>query len=266
MKINTIFSPGSYGTFISWCIYSFSQLNESNDIIIPNDLFGSAHKFRESNGFNIVRPSHYLLDGLITNYILVECDENKIINYIDNQFQKDFFENLKEYMKVFFSNSDEKLKNAWHGTDRWQLRELLSFFLEDMIKNTKLIIDDSHQQIKNNNSYMSYTVNPEVFLLNAANELEKILLFFNLNKHKKFKILEFYVLKFVESQKNFAKHQQINEFVKNTINGHPYSIPNLTIFDEAYIQHTLRKQGYNLKCYNLNKFLNSSIKLSELLT
>jgi hypothetical protein len=181
---------------------------------------------------------------------------------MDNQYQKQCLNNLEEYITSFFPNVDYKLKDSWGGSDRWELRELLSFFLEDMITNTKIEIDGYHQQVQDNNCYL---VNPENFFLNITNELEKILLFFNLKKHKKFNTVETHAAKYINQQQNFIKHLEINEFVKNTINNISYIISNLTIFDEAWVQHKLRSQGFEIKCYNLNKFPNNSIDLRKLL-
>ena len=261
MKIATLFLPGSYGTFISWCIYSFSELNSNDDIVIVNDLFGSAHKFRNTTGQSIITPTHCPLDN-VYHYILVEANKEKIINYIDNQFQKHCLGNLAEYINTFFPDINTKLKESWGSSNPWELRELLSFFLEDMIINTKIEIDGYHQRVKDNNCYL---VNPENFLLNITSELEKILLFFNLKKHKKFDTLEICAAEYINQQQNFIKHLEIDKFVKNTIDNISHIIRDLTIFDEAYIQHKLRLQGFEIKCYNLNKFPNNSIELFKLL-
>jgi len=262
MKIVTLFAPGSYGTFISWCVYSFSNLNQIDTIIPTSNRFGSAHKFREADGFNVMPASNYPLDKSYTNYILVECNKEKIINYIDNQCQKQFLNNPEKYITSFFPNVNHKLEDSWSGSDRWELRELLSFFLEDMITNIKIEIDGYHQQVKDNNCYL---VNPENFFLNITSELEKILSFFNLKKHKKFDTVKTHAAEYISQQQNFIKHLEINEFVKNTIDNISYIIYNLTIFDEAYIQYKLRSQGFEIKCYNLNKFPNNSIDLQKLL-
>jgi hypothetical protein len=262
MKIATLFSHGSYGTFISWCIYSFSELNNFDDVISPISKFGSSHKFRGKQGFDIVTPTHDPLDESYINYVLVECDKEKMINYIDNQFQKQSLGDLEAHVNTFFPNANDKLKEHWSGSNRWELRELLSFFLEDMIISIKNQIDKNHLQVKFNNCC---TICPETFLLNPTKELEKIFLFFNLKKHKEFETADTYVSEYVKQQQNFIKHQQINEFVKNSIDNIPYSVPNLTIFDEAYIQYKLRLQGYEIKCYDLNKVLSNSSDLVGLL-
>jgi hypothetical protein len=263
MKIATLFTPGSYGTFISWCVYSFSELNLSNELISPFEVDnGSAHRYRTSCGRDIVTPTHDPLDHSYTDYILIECNKEKIINYIDNSFQKQDLGNLAKFIDSFFPDINTKLKESWGSSNPWEVRELLSFFLEDMIVSTKEQIDSYHTQSQQNNSY---TIIPEDFLLDAPVALEKLLSFFNLKKHNKFDWVSGYVSEYLKSQQNFTKHTQIEKFVSNTIDNKSYSIPNLTIFDEAWIQHKLRLQGFEIKCYNLNEFPKNSIDLNKLL-
>jgi hypothetical protein len=264
MKIATLFTPGSYGTFISWCVYSFSELNSDNKIVSSIEVDnGSAHKYRVSHGMNIVRPTHNLLDHSYTDYILIDCEKEKTINYLDNQFQKHCLGNLAEYINTFFPDINTKLKESWGSSNPWELRELLSFFLEDMIVSKKEQINNYHIQTQQQNN--CYTIILEDFLINVPFELEKLLSFFNLKKHNKFDQIDGYVSKYLESQQNFTKHIQIEKFVNSTINNKSYSISNLTIFDEAWIQHKLRSQGFEIKCYNLNEFTKNSTELFKLI-
>jgi uncharacterized protein YozE (UPF0346 family) len=267
MKIFTLFTPGAYGTFISWCVYSFSELNVSSDAILPViEYAGSAHGFRNTPGIDLVRPTHDIVEESLTNpklnYILIECDKEKIINYIDNQFQKQNLSDTLTYLNTFYPEFSKKLKTVWGNTETWALRELLSFFLNEMIANTKHQIENFHAQVQQNNCYR---INPENFLLDVENELEKLLLFFNLKKNSNFNLLNYHVSEFLELQQNFNKNFQIDKFVDDTINNKECYIPNLTIFDEAWIQYKLRMKGIEIKCYNLNKFPNNSIDLNKLL-
>jgi len=262
MKIATLFTPGAYGTFISWCIYSFSELNLSDQIFSPIDVGGSAHKFRYAEGKHIVSPTHKPLDSTYKNYILVKCDKDKIINYIDNQLQKQSLNDVTSFIESFFPDYNNKLSNSWNGISNWELRELLSFFLEDMITSTKNQIDSFHTEVNVNKCYTLY---PEQFILDAAVELEKILIFFNLKKHSRFDLLESHVLGYLNRQQNFHKSDQLDKFIEFTINNLDYQLNNLTLFDESYIQGKLRNQGYEIKCYNLNQFPTSSTELFKLL-
>jgi len=266
MKIFTLFTPGAYGTFISWCVYSFSELNMSGDVISPIIKHtNSAHGFR-SPGITYVQPTHDIdeesLTNLKLNYILIECDKEKMINYMDNQFQKHNLSDTLTYLNNLHPEFSEKLKYFWGNTETWTLRELLSFFLNETMANARHQIENFHAQLQQNNCYK---INPENFLLNVENELEKLLLFFNLKKNSNFNLLNYHVSEFLELQQNFNKNFQIDKFVDDTINNKEGYIPNLTIFDEAWIQYKLRAKGIEIKCYNLNKFPNNSLDLYKLL-
>lgn len=262
MKLVTIYTPGSYGTFISWCVYTFSELNCSDDIISPLESNGSAHQFRGTSGNDIITTAHKWVGKEYDGYILIDCNKEKIINYIDNQFQKHYSNDVNKYLKEVFPESADKLKNFWNSEDNWELRELISFFMQDMIDSTKKQFNESIAQIETCNAYK---IDPENFLLNIEHEIEKLLNFFNLSKHKKIHFLKSHVTDYILQQKNFTKSEQINNFVNNVINNDFYSIKNLTIFDEAYIQSKLRMLGKEIKCYNLNIFPTVSIELSMLL-
>jgi len=262
MKLATIYTPGSYGTFISWCIYSFSNLNRTDNIVSPMDANGSGHRFWGTSGNDTITTTHNWVGKEYDGYILIECDDEKIINYIDNQFQKYYLTDLNKYLNDVFPESANKLRDSWGGTSNWELRELISFFLQDMIDSTKNQIKGHITQAETHNAYK---INPENFLLNAEIEVEELFNFFNLTKHKEFHLLKFHVNNYMLQQKNFIKSEQINKFVTNTINNNFYSIENLTIFDEAYIQSKLRMLGQEIRCCNLNIFPTISTELFGLL-
>lgn len=262
MRLATIYTPGSYGTFISWCVYSFSELNQSDDIVSPLDTNGSGHKFWGMTGNDIIKTSHDWVAGEYDGYILIRCDKEKIIDYIDNQLQKLFLDDTNKYLETIFPEFITKLNESWGGNSRWETRELLSFFLPDIVDNIKIEIDSNQS---NPNIHNFYKIIPENFLLDITNEIKKLLIFFNLKKHNKFNLLESYVNDYLLQQRNFKKFEKINTFITNTINNVPCTIDNLTIFSEAYIQSVLRQQGFQIQCYELNEFPANSIDLFKLL-
>ena len=268
MKIATLFISGSYGTFISWCVYSFSELNINDEIISPIEpSSGSAHRFRKTPGRWVVTPIHNILNDSYTDYILIKYDEEKIINYVNNSFQKHYLGKLTDYFGNDWNKINNKLLDHWNDILPWQFRELLSFDLSGQIEFFKTqYTENAHTITKNTkNPNNFYVLDPELFLLNASVELEKLLDFFKLKKHKHFNTLEKYTSEYLNLQQHFTKNIQIAKFIENTINNISFTIPNLTIFDEAYIQHKLRSLGYEIKCYNLNEFPNNSTELFKLL-
>ena len=68
-----------------------------------------------------------------------------------------------------------------------------------------------------------------------------------------------------ETQKHFSKDQLISEIIEATIKGEVSEWSDLSIVDEALIQHYLRERGYELKCVGLNDFPSNSKQLRELI-
>ena len=62
-----------------------------------------------------------------------------------------------------------------------------------------------------------------------------------------------------------AEYNTINQIVEKTIKNELFAWDNLSIVHEAMIQKKLRDHGYELKCFNLDKFPCSSIELHGLL-
>ena len=262
MKIATLFIPGSYGTFISWCVYSFSSLNRESTIISPFDG-SSAHAYRNSIGNSIVTASHTVLDDSYQNYILIDHAQPKFINYISNQLQKASAGNLAEYLESIFPKIYTKLSAHWSKDySTWEMRELLSFYLDDMFIQTG---EQATAQDQLAARYNCYSINPEHFILNIDSELIAVLDHFGLAPNEYINDADVYAAEFIKRQDNFNKDEIISNFVEQTILGKSYEFQNQTIFDQAWIQHQLRLRKYEIQCYNLNEFPMDSSVLSELL-
>lgn len=260
MKIYTLFYPGSYGNFISWCVYSFSELNRNENIISIIDNFNCAHNFRN---IEIETIHHYdLKENSYKNFIRIECDQSKIINYQNNLLRKEYKSNLWDFIDATYPDYKKKLLRFWNNTDFWELRELFSYFIDDMIKVSQIKFENYYNSAKH---YNTFTINPEKFLLTPEINLENILSFFKLKKHNKFYELNKHVSDYLSKQTQFNKHTHISKFVESTIKNIPFFQFDMTLFDEALIQSKLRHRGYNIKCYNLNDFPKNSIELHKLL-
>ena len=262
MKLVTLFSPGSYGNFISWVVYSFSTLNSRSTLVSPFEG-SSAHAYRNSIGRQIVTASHTVLDDLYQNYILVEHSESKSINYIDNQFQKQFASNIEDYLKTIFPEVYIKLTNQWsEHHSLWELRELLSFYLHDMFIQT---VQQNKKNIQSVSKYNCYTINPEQFISNIEFELMHLLDYFELSANNHIKDLDRYASEYIKRQDNFNKDDKISQFVEQAMLGNNYEFLNQTLFDQAWIQTQLRLHHYDIQCYNLNEFPLNSFNLTKLL-
>ena len=260
-KVATVFPPGAYGTFISWCIYTFSTLN-SNDIISPIDKNNSGHLFVNTPGILKCSPMHSFNEGF-ENYLFLIYKPTKMLNYYNNEYEKFSGSDIAEFLSSRFPNYQEKLTNGWHDDSIWALRELLSFYLPVL---TDALVSEAESEkqrvIESNVPY--YIADPEDLLTNSEVHLEKIYLKFGLEKNQHFNQLSFYTNLYLSQQKYFNKQQELDNFVNCVIDNSVMEISSTTILDEAYIQYKLRVHNYEIKCHNLNKFPTNSVELNKI--
>lgn len=258
MNYSVLFHPGSYGTYLSWCVFTYSELNCARKIDLPFSDVGSAHLFYHNEGIQIVRPMH-TLPNEEKNIIFIEPLISKCLEYLNNQHMKahDFDHadvlNLLDYRK--------KINAQWHSEsiERWQDRELLSFFLPDFFKNS---VTEYTYDLTNYN-FIKVTRDDIIYSLHDT--ILKILDFFKLTTIDTIKNLPAIHDKFVSLQKNINKDEIALKYAKAAINGKKFVIENCTLYDEAWIQHLLRMQGFNIKCWRLNQFPYCASDLTHLL-
>jgi hypothetical protein len=145
---------------------------------------------------------------------------------------------------------------CFNDMQRWEQRELISHQPENNINDFKLA--------KNCKLNDWLVLTPDDILFDLPNTIKRILNYLNLTyvddgldefcntwKHKQQYILDL--------------HQLIEDIVINTIDKRYFTWGDLDIQSESLIQYKLKRNGFNLQCYNLNKFPNDSIELSKLL-
>lgn len=252
MRLATLYTPGAYGTFISWCIFSFSTLNKKN-LILPISAFGSGHLYRKHPGMLVVRPTHHILANY-SNYVVLEYDRSRLINYLNNQFEKHTLGNLEKYLGPnFYENLEDR--------SVWAIRELLSISIKDMIEQGITQMD----QIPDDSSLTCCYINPEDFLENPKDNLEQIYKVFGLEFNQYYDQISDCVSQYLAKQRNLTKHSQLNDFVTATVNNQEIILRETTILDEAYIQAKLSILGYSIRCYGLDDFPKSSTELHHLI-
>jgi hypothetical protein len=253
-----VFRSGAYGTFISWCVFAFSSLN-NRPLVSPIDSQNSGHLFLNDPGNNEVTSIHQVED-LFDHYLILEYNKIKGINYIVNYFEKFHLSKLESYLSWTFPD----LLGVELVEPIWKIRELLSFRILDMIDAEYSSNERQTDFIKNLNSPW-YSIVPEEFLLSPAEHLEDIYKKFSLEKNQLFNQVDQYIQPFVLKQKYFNRHIELENFINCTVNNISAKLEFTTIIDEAYIQAILRVRGYEIKCYNLNYFPLDSTTLHSLI-
>lgn len=270
--ISIIFPPGTYGNFLASSLYLFTDLIGETD-----------HNFK----FGPHGDSHYLLTTVdYKNYktkiqtthipYISPFDENKLefdktivinphlnhlLDYFDNTYAKFHKEDLKNHLVSLFPENtiNENLKKFdtdWNDTNLWQMREFISFWIDDVLKSGLDNYTDFRARWQLNALNLFDTEFVKTFVCIASGlGLSKV----------KIKDFSVHQKKFVSLQKFHNIQLRCEQWVDHVIKGIDSLSPCITIIDEAYVQQLLRKRGYEISCYDLNQFPKNSKTLASLL-
>jgi len=259
---NIVFCPGGYGTYLAWSIYTYSELNESGTIELPFGPNGSCHLFRNHIGSKILPRVHELPEPQ-SNIVYIRPSRDRAIEYLDNQLAKQSEFNHSEILESMLGNYKEKKISVGWGTnvpEKWQERELLSFFLPDMFEDQM-----SGYLNASLDNFNAIQICSDEIIKDPRQLLNNIFTFFNLKSIDTIEKLNEVHEIYLNLQQNLNKGQVAIDYINAAINGKSFTINNCTLFDEAWIQHLLREKGFEVKCYNLNKFPLCASKLTPLL-
>ena len=256
---------GSYGTYLAWCFYTYSNLNYQNNITLNYNDNGNM-LYRLYEGWNIVNIAHdfYHPDVHFENIIHINADRDNFIEYMNNNFYVN--QNNKEILPSYLNEwMNHEYKNKMKSYDLeiaepWVNRELLSFFLEDYFHAT----EQNHKNIDYDKINVFKCTRNDI-LYKMENLLENLYDFFNLEKNANFKLVSEIHSKWLQTQKNINKDLIIKQFVFDVLHNNENNISNLSIFDEAWIQHLLRQNGFEIQCFQLNKFPCNSFELRKII-
>jgi len=270
--IKILFPPGCYGTFLTKCLYYFSDLNKDlNKINFSFDANGSSHDFRlNSRSKNIIKCGHVetLQIDLLKDKIITLLPNNlHHLDYFDNQYIKNEFEQTVKYIHSHFSSEEinKKLQTCWnyngnynHNTPKWIVREWTSFWINDCLKKSYNV--DRYREILSIGQYDVNEIFNNLYLL-----IETIIQVLDLKLVASKQEIDQTQYKFVQHQRLHNIQLKCQEWVYNIIQGNNVNSPCVTIFDEAYVQMLLRTQGYEIQCDGLNDFPSDSSKMSHII-
>jgi len=296
-KIPVIFNGGSYGSFL---IYSLISISKKDDKLeTPFTETGSSHKLitnslvhDENRNFNFEKnnnelfvkyhPKTYKKDSLIQNIIdvtslskksifIYPTSNNKqlVINNIFHKIWKDDWltNELKHdsYEKEIFLNnlySNWNIKNGTPISDipRWIQREFLSYYYytawDDLYEWNFL---DTYNSIDN-----VFIVTLDELLYNFKDTLLNLCDYCEIEPLNLENVLELHS-KMVSLQTHYNKDVACNNYVESFLNNTRYEfLEEFSLIDEAYIQKTLRDQGIEIKCHDLNTFPTSTTELKKI--
>jgi len=270
--IKILFSPGCYGTYLSRCLYTYTNLSPTTPTPIDFDFCpgGSSHAFRKNiDAKKLIWQGHLEIftAAPLDRIILILPDKHHCLDYYNNQFHKQEKQELVTYIlsQLTLVEINHKLKTGWGYTKsfdktvpRWILREFFSMWIANCFSN-------GYSATRYNTISAHYTINAQDIILNFNNAFNTICQELKIeitadqetitHNHKNFLKSQ----RYLNSQLNCEKW--VNDIIKKE---NSYYMPQ-TIFDEAYIQHVFRLAGYEIKCDGLNSFPTSSIEMGLLI-
>lgn len=265
--ISVIFPPGAYGNFLSSCLYMFTELSDS-DYNFKFGIAGDSHIIRSNKDYRSkIQVTHLpYMSGFDENRmtpdktVIILADQKHLLDYFDNQFTKQHDRNLPVYVQTLFSNAIvneklEKFNTNLECFDNWQMREYISFWINEcLLADTDLYSNTSGHQISSS----------ELFNVDFVQTFSRIASYLGYNVINTQDLVTHHK-KFVELQKFDNIQLKCEQWATDVLAGKNFESPCVTIFDEAYVQHLLRKSGFEIKCYQLNEFPRNSKDLYSLL-
>lgn len=290
--IPIIFQGGSYGSFLIFCLTNLNTKDFSNPLC---NNTGNSHNFEKNDLYfrdkyitRIRNDTQWLkyhpietkdqslkeevnrLADITKRGIFIYPSRNHYLLALNNQFDKVYHQQLGDELigndtnerSKFFNN----LYNGW-GIDpsvsvndikRWIKREFLSFYIF-------AAFEDEHEwylldSYKNENLLIITTRD---LLYDFENCIKKCALYCGIDTIDNLDELVEMQKQQLSLQKHLNKDEIVNNVIDCFLNDKQAEIPELSLIDEAYIQHILRNEGYELHCNNMNEFPKDINSLKE---
>ena len=235
------------------------------------DNYGSSHSHRDNpmidDKIQIDHLNHKTsFTHLDTTVVILPCDSHRL-DYFNNQFSKQQQSQLLQYLDLVIGKGQVecKLRQGWNYdntvdklTPVWILREFISLWITDCFNNAYVV--EKYQQVPHNISITTQDI-----FLDLLNTIFKICNAVKLTVEVDDAIILKNHLKFLNAQQYHESQIRCEQWCHNVIQGTSALNPCKTIFDEAYVQYFLRKQGFEIQCNGLNVLPAISTTLTEII-
>lgn len=268
--IQIVFPPGCYGHFLARCVFTLTNLDQTPFEDFQFDQTGSSHELRNNKqislsvswchadefnnqrGHNVVvilPEQHHMLDYFLNQF--VKQHENQLVRHLAHHIAgAEVTQKLTQYWKVPITDIDQ--------VPRWIMREWFSFWIQDCIQNG---YDKSRYECIE----CDVMIEANQLFDNLVGVMHRVCDQIGL----KIRVSDDVILRqqqlFARSQVLHGYQQRCWDWCQSVMySDQDRKILLHTIFDEAWIQHTLRQHGRELRCDGLDKFPTSSVKMKEL--
>ena len=247
--IHVTWKPGTYGSYVMQSIYVYSNLSNGAELKIEST--GSSHGFRDGQEWK----KYFIQDHECseTADVCIQGNSEHGLDYLNNQLVKQEQNNILRSINHFPIEFRDNLKTSWPDTTTtWAMREWISFWIVDNIKAAYPHMP--HARITANDLF---NTNKNVFV-DLINRLGLTVTADNAT-------MKANQQQWIEKQIYHNSQHQCNTWLLDILEDRNTKSPCQTILDEAYVQHCLREQGYEIRCDGLNMFPTNSKDLRELI-
>ena len=288
------YGAGTYGTFLQWAMYRFSELYQSTNLIVPDLPFndnGNSHLFVGNHLQNTISFKQAILSYIHSNknhpIVRIHPKGNEVDNVLDsleyvsknfkkgihltptvdsiawdinNKFEKIWEDGwLVNQEKLYQHNLKGWNKNSLADMEKWELREFLSFFIYPQHVNENQL-NQLPERLTN------IKIVPITELRDNLKDTLLAILDYcelapaNLDKFEEVRT------GWIQRQYHCNKDSLIKQIVDSVMLDTKYDWKGeeLTLVDEALVQYYLRENGLEIKCNNLNKFPSNSVALKKI--
>ena len=268
--IKICFPPGCYGSYLSRCIYNYSDLTEEPVDSFQFDQFGSSHDHRDNKQVSTKIQVFHLNETTKLSHtdvvIILPCSKHHL-DYFNNQFAKQSKYHILHYLSVTIGEAElkSKLHQGWSyhrkidgQIPNWILREFISNWIIECFNHGYSI--DRYQSIPH-----KISITTQDIVLNILNTVLGICKVLGLTVNIDHSIILDNHFKFVGLQKHHQSQLRCEQWCNDIIEEKDSLSPCITILDEAYVQYYLRTQGFEIQCFELNAFPTTSMELKKIM-
>lgn len=268
--IKVCFPQGCYGTYLTRCLYNYTNLRKGSFARFNFDDSGSSHQHRnDSYARTVIQACHLEHLSIKDNDCIVAvlpC-ANHALDYYNNQFFKQSQGQLIKYILTHLTQeeADQKLSTQWGYTGnfnntvpRWIMREWCSFWIAN-------VLNISYNTTEYSKIKSVAQLTTQDIVENFAETLSNLTTTLGLEIIVSADIIYNQHLEFLSVQRFHNSQSRCHQYLQDLHNGIDTAMTLNSIFDEAYIQHLLRQHNLEIQCNGLNEFP-STTKQLKLLT
>lgn len=293
MTIPIAYSPGTYGTYLQWCLTS---LMNTDDLISPFTDTGSSHNLHIHNighwlevdrfdefvnaaptaQFARFHPKIKKYESgserlskvceIVSHMIYIYPEHDSVLLTINNCFTKiwhnqwDSFQISSIAKDTIYPNWPVDPDTELQDIPRWILREFLSLYLMPAWFDQVEWYHPEHWQHPK-----CCVIGVRELLDNFEKTLEKISEFCHLTYKRPIQHLLPFHEQNIQKQQYLKHDAECHDVIKAVTHNKDLCWQPLSLPSEAWIQWKLKQLGYDIRCHGLDTFPTNSIQLKQLL-